>query len=52
MANLAWTFWNQGKWAAAKELEVQVLEIRKEKLDAGHPDTLTNVGGGVIVMVA
>jgi hypothetical protein len=43
MANLASTFWNQGRWDAAEELEVQVMEIRKKKLGADHPDTLCSI---------
>src|SRR5438105_4133496 len=43
MANLASTFWNQGRWEAAEELEVQVMETRKKKLGADHPDTLTSM---------
>jgi Tetratricopeptide repeat len=43
MANLASTFWNQSRWDAAEELEVQVMETRKKKLGADHPDTLTSI---------
>jgi hypothetical protein len=43
MANLASTFRNQGRWDAAEELFVQVMETRKKKLGADHPDTLTSV---------
>jgi hypothetical protein len=43
MANLASTYRNQGRWDAAEELEVQVIEIRKERLGADHPDTLTSI---------
>jgi len=43
MANLASTFWNQGRWKEAEELEVQVMETRKKKLGADHPDTLTSM---------
>jgi tetratricopeptide (TPR) repeat protein len=32
MTNLASTYRNQGRWSAAEELEVQVMEIRKKKL--------------------
>jgi ribosomal protein L31E len=31
MNQLASTVWNQGRWEAAKELEVQVMETRKKK---------------------
>ncbi len=37
MANLASTLWNQGRWAEAETLEVQVMETRKTKLGADHP---------------
>jgi hypothetical protein len=43
MANLASTFCNQGRWDAAEELEVQVIETLKKKLGADHPDTLTSM---------
>jgi hypothetical protein len=32
MANLASTFWNQGRWKEAEKLEVQVMETGKTKL--------------------
>ncbi|KAH7016330.1 uncharacterized protein B0I36DRAFT_337349 [Microdochium trichocladiopsis] len=41
MANLASTFWNQGRWDEAEKLEVEVMETRKEKFGPTHPDTLT-----------
>ena len=31
MANLASTYWNQGRWKEADELDVQVMEARKMK---------------------
>ncbi|KAF2257476.1 hypothetical protein CC78DRAFT_484148, partial [Lojkania enalia] len=34
---------NQGRWDAAEELEVQVMETSKKKLGAGHPSTLTSM---------
>jgi Tetratricopeptide repeat len=43
MANLASTLWNQGRWEAAEELEVQVMETRKKKLGADHPSTPTSM---------
>jgi hypothetical protein len=43
MANLASTYWNQGRWDAAEALEVEVMETRKTKLRADHPDTLTSM---------
>ncbi|PZC89041.1 kinesin light chain 3, partial [Pyrenophora tritici-repentis] len=42
-ANLASTYWNQGRWNDAEKLEVQVMEIRKTKLGASHPDTLNSM---------
>jgi hypothetical protein len=41
MANLASTYWNQGRWNEAEQLEVQVMDMRKKLLGAEHPDTLT-----------
>ena len=43
MANLASTFWNQGRWKEAEELEVQVMETFKRVLGEEHPDTLTSM---------
>ncbi|KAF1934518.1 hypothetical protein EJ02DRAFT_205295 [Clathrospora elynae] len=43
MANLASTYWYQGRWDDAEKLEVQVMETRKTKLGANHPDTLTSM---------
>ncbi|KAI1522327.1 kinesin light chain 1, partial [Pyrenophora tritici-repentis] len=43
MANLASTYWNQGRWDDAEKLEVQVMETRKTKLGADHPDTLASM---------
>jgi hypothetical protein len=43
MANLALTYRNQGRWDAAKELFVQVMETSKKKLGADHPSTLTSM---------
>jgi hypothetical protein len=43
MANPASTYWNQGRWDAAEELEVQVMEARKKKLGEDHPHTLTSM---------
>ncbi|KAK4194106.1 hypothetical protein QBC40DRAFT_188947, partial [Triangularia verruculosa] len=36
-------FWNQGRWEEAEKLFVQVMETRKTKLGADHPDTLTSM---------
>jgi tetratricopeptide (TPR) repeat protein len=43
MANLASTYWNQGRWKEAEELDVQVLETSKRVLGVEHPDTLINM---------
>jgi Tetratricopeptide repeat len=44
MGNLASTYWNQGRWTEAEELNVQELETRKRVLGYEHPDTLTSIG--------
>ncbi len=41
--SLAMTHSKQGREDAAEELEAQVMEIRKDKLEADHPDTLTSM---------
>jgi hypothetical protein len=41
MANLASTYWNQGRWTEAEKLDVQVMETRKTVLGPEHPDTLS-----------
>nr|XP_036584338.1 Kinesin light chain 5 [Colletotrichum truncatum]KAF6793856.1 Kinesin light chain 5 [Colletotrichum truncatum] len=43
MANLASTFWNQGRWKEAEELDVRVMETRKRVLGEEHPDTMTSI---------
>jgi hypothetical protein len=43
MGNLASTFWNQGRWKEAEELNVQVIETRKRVLGEEHPSTLTSM---------
>lgn len=43
MANLASTYWNQGRWEAAEELQTDAMEARKKKLGADYPDTLTSM---------
>ena len=43
MANLASTFWNQGRWKEVEELEVQVMETSSRVLGEEHPDTLTSM---------
>ena len=41
--NLASTYWNQGRWKEAEELEVQVMETRKRILGQEHPSILTSM---------
>ena len=36
------TMENQGRWDEAEKLEVEVMETRKTKLGADHPDTPTS----------
>ncbi|KAN0069055.1 TPR-like protein [Elaphomyces granulatus] len=43
MANLAFIYWNQGRWKEAEELEVLVMETRKTVLGQEHPDTLSTM---------
>ena len=43
IANLASTYWNQGRWTEAEQLEVQVMETRKRVLGIDHPDTLISI---------
>ncbi|KAJ5899151.1 hypothetical protein N7495_003895 [Penicillium taxi] len=44
MANLASTYWNQGRWKEAEELELQVVESCKQMLGLEHPSTLSSMG--------
>ncbi|KAF6794206.1 kinesin light chain [Colletotrichum sojae] len=43
MANLASTFWNQGRWKEAEEPFVRVMETWKRVLGEKHPSTLTSM---------
>ena len=43
IANLASTYWNQGRWKEAEELQVQVMETTKRVLGVEHPDTLISI---------
>jgi len=43
MANLASTYWNQGRWKEAEELGVLVMETTKRVLGEEHPDSLTSM---------
>jgi len=43
VANLTSTFWSQGRWKEAEELEVQVIEISARVLGAEHLNTLRSM---------
>jgi hypothetical protein len=43
MANLASTFWNQGRWKEAEELQKQELDMCSRVLGQEHPDTLISM---------
>ncbi|KAK5674129.1 hypothetical protein LTS10_013114 [Elasticomyces elasticus] len=43
MANLASTYWNQGRWKEAEELNVKVMEARARVLGEEHPDILATM---------
>ncbi len=43
MAMVGLAYKLRGRWGAAEELEVQVMETSKKKLGADHPDTLTSM---------
>jgi hypothetical protein len=38
-----------GRWDDAEKLELQVVETRKRKLGADHPDTLTSMGNLALI---
>ncbi|KAJ5393627.1 uncharacterized protein N7487_011268 [Penicillium crustosum] len=40
---LARVHYDEGRWEAAEQLELQVMETRKTKLGEDHPDTLTSM---------
>ena len=42
VTDLASTYWKQGRWEEAEQLQVQMMEASKTKLGAGHPDTLAH----------
>ena len=42
-AMLATVYRLEGQWGKAENLEVQVMETRKNKVDDDHPDTLTSM---------
>ena len=43
-ANFAQVLGENGDWNSAEELEIQVMEMRKEFLGAEHPSTLLSMG--------
>ena len=43
MANLANTYWKQGRWNEAEQLQIQVMDMRKKLLGADHLNTLTSM---------
>lgn len=43
MSELAFTYWNQGQWGNAEELEKQTMEICKQALGLEHPNTLASI---------
>src|SRR5436309_278443 len=43
MANLAATWWQQGRSDEAEKLEVEVLELQKSVFGGRHPDTIRPV---------
>ncbi|KAK5791844.1 hypothetical protein VI817_007153 [Penicillium citrinum] len=43
MGNLASTFWTQGRWDDAENLEVQVMMTCKTKLGEYYPETLSSM---------
>jgi hypothetical protein len=43
MANLASTYWDQGRWKEAETLEVVVMEKMQPVLGNDHPDTLASM---------
>ena len=40
-ANLASTYWNQGRWGEAETLQSEVVETSKRVLGDEHPSTIT-----------
>ena len=43
MSYLASTYWNQGRWIEAEELDKNVINMRKKLLGAEHPETLKSM---------
>lgn len=44
IASLALTYWKQGRWKEAEQLNISVIETSKRVLGVEHPDTLTMIG--------
>jgi Tetratricopeptide repeat len=43
MANLASTYWNQGRWSEAETIYLEVVERKRRVLGEEHPSTLTSM---------
>ncbi|KAE8413588.1 purine and uridine phosphorylase [Aspergillus pseudocaelatus] len=43
LQNVGYCLWSDGRYNEAEELEVQVIETRKQVLGPEHPDTLTSM---------
>jgi hypothetical protein len=43
MSYLASTYWNQGRWSEAEQLQIQVMDMRKKLLGVKHLDTLISM---------
>lgn len=43
MANLASTYWEQGRWDEAEKVFIEVMKARQERLGSQHPHTLTSI---------
>ena len=43
LSALSKTYWNQGRWKEAEELEVLVMETSSRVLGEEHPDTLLSM---------
>jgi Tetratricopeptide repeat len=43
ISNLAFTYWNQGRWTEAEKLNIQGMEASKTVLGLELPDTLISM---------
>ena len=43
MANLAATYWKQGRWKEAEDLQVQVMQTSLRRIGQEHPSTLSSM---------